>query len=194
MGITKSDPSPRTEPRWDLFISYSRSDSSIARRIAQDLRARQVSVFLDEESLTVGYPWPDQIRHALTSVDAILILISEASLESQWVQTEWSAALQSRSVRLLPVLISPTARMMIPPILADIQYVDLTQDYEGGLERIVKALPKLQTSKAPDPAAVVDMDRLVRDVAERVAERLGIERQRPAIEMPKNSWMMCLSL
>lgn len=140
--------------------------------------ARGVSVFIDEESLAVGDPWVEQIRNALTSADAVLILVSEASLRSQWVQSEWSAALQSGSVRLILALISPIDDIRIPLPLADIQYVDLTEDYEGGLERIVEALPKLQKSKAPDPAAVVDMDRLVRDVAERVAERLGIEERR----------------
>jgi len=62
--------------------------------------------------------------------------------------------------------------------LADIQFADLTKDYEAGLENIVKALQGLQASKAPAPAAVIDMDRLVRDVTEKVAERLGVERQR----------------
>ena len=178
MEESRSDPAPQPEAGWDLFLSYSRDDIAIARRIAHDLAARGVRVFLDVEELVAGYRWDAQLRNALTSVDAILILISESSLDSQWVQREWQAALQSNSVRLLPVLISASAAKKIPPELADLQYVDLAQDYESGLERIVRALPKLQTSKAPEPAAVVDMERLVRDVAEQVAERLGIERQR----------------
>jgi hypothetical protein len=169
---------PGSDPRpWQLFVSYSRSDRAIARHIADDLAARGIRVWIDEESLAVGKPWADQIRDVLKSVNAILILVSESSLESRWVQNEWSAALRSNSVRLLPALVSPIDWTKVPPVLADIQFVDLTQDYEGGLERIVKALPKLQVSKAPNPASVIDMDRLVRDVAERVAERLGIERE-----------------
>jgi hypothetical protein len=178
MAAQQSDRAERAEPGWDLFISYSRGDRVIARRIAHDLTARGVSVFLDEDSIALGESWADQIYDALTSVDAILILISESSLTSRWVENEWSAALRSDSVRLIPVLISPTARRNIPPSLREIQYADLTEDYASGLEAIVKALPKLQKSKAPNPAAVVDMDRLVRDVTQRVAERLGIEGQR----------------
>jgi TIR domain len=178
MGAMELDPARgRPESRPSLFLSYSRSDNAIARRVAHDLRARGVEVWIDEESLAVGKPWADQIRSALTSVDAVLILVSESSLTSEWVQVEWSAALASRSARLLPALVGPIDWKNIPPALADIQFVDLTEDYERGLERIVEALPKLQVSKAPDPAAVIDMDRLVRDVAERVAERLGIEGQ-----------------
>ena len=177
MDDTTWNSAPRPGPQYDVFLSYSSSDSVMARRIAHDLMARGLRVFFAEESLAIGDVWEDQIRNALESASAILILISASSLESQWVTVEWSNPLKSNSVRLIPVLISPIVSRKIPPSLRTLQYVDLTRDYEGGLERIVEALPRLQASKAPDPTTVVDMERLVRDVTDQVVARLGIEKQ-----------------
>jgi hypothetical protein len=60
-----------------------------------------------EESLIIGDVWEDQIRNAMESASAVVIIISASSLESQWVTAEWSHALKSNSVRLYPCTHQP---------------------------------------------------------------------------------------
>ena len=134
-----------------VFLSYARADKETARYIADELKQSGVSPWFDEWDLAWGDSIVDRIESAVTSSDIVLVLLSPASVASDWIQREWSAALSrelnDRAIRVLPVLI---ADCEIPPILATRAYLDLRGNMEAGVKALAAQLsvaPAIQFSE-----------------------------------------------
>jgi len=124
-----------------VFIAYSFKDAGYARRLAGDLKVKGLRVWIAEEEIRPGDSIQKRIEDALQTSGYLLALLSRASLESKWVQNEFQMALLRESrgkwPRVIPVLIEPVE---VPAPIRDKMYVDLTHDYEGGVERIAKSI------------------------------------------------------
>jgi hypothetical protein len=75
-----------------VFLSYSRHDGSFARRLRKALTAREVSVWSPEVDLRAGQVFDKALRQAMERSDAVLVLISEASITSPNTNFELGAA------------------------------------------------------------------------------------------------------
>lgn len=94
-----------------IFISYSSRDRDTANAVKASLESAGASVFIDYARLQVGQPFPDQLRDEIKRCDALVLLVSPRSVESQWVQAEVRLA-HGEHKRILPVIIenAPTFR------------------------------------------------------------------------------------
>ena len=114
-----------------VFISHSAKDKWAARRIAKDLHELAIETFLDEKDIETGASIDDSIRSHLAECDDVLILLSPASIESQWVLMELGGAM-ALGKHLVPILLYIGANEIpqaIGHILArDINEVDLYYD------------------------------------------------------------------
>ncbi len=72
-----------------VFLSHSSIDAALARRLTIDLIDLGAEVWLDQFSLGVGEDFVDGIEAAIAKTDLMLVLVSEESLASGWVQFEW---------------------------------------------------------------------------------------------------------
>ena len=86
----------------DIFISYSSSDRSKARALAQQLEQEGWSVWWDRV-IPPGQSFSSVLEEALTSARCVVVLWSRASASSDWVQTE--AAEGKRRNILVPAMI-----------------------------------------------------------------------------------------
>ncbi|MFL6147430.1 MAG: TIR domain-containing protein [Pseudonocardiaceae bacterium] len=161
----------------DVFISYAREDRLIALQVADDLRARGAEVWLDEESLVPGEDWVKEISQQIQNAAAFLVLVSPASLASEWVGHEWNVALARKNIRVLAALIGGATVSGMPPPLRTIQAVDLNKDYDAGILKIWKAVERLVKSTAPPAAEVINIAQLTEDITQKVLEQI---RMRPA--------------
>jgi hypothetical protein len=134
-----------------VFLSYASSDKSAARDIADALRKSGVSAWFDEWDLASGDSFKERIESAVVSSDYVLLLLSPAAVDSNWVQSEVNFALsrelKDRAIRLVPVLIEDCE---IPWALRDRIYLDLRQNRESGINRLVaqlSAVPAIQFSE-----------------------------------------------
>lgn len=129
-----------------VFLSHSSKDKPIIRQLATDLTAAGVSVWLDEQNIRVGDSIPDSIAQGLAESDYFLIALSDASVNSEWVKRELNSALvgelSRRNIRVLPVLLSPTA---VPSLLQDKKYADFTRGYKHGLQELLNTIRTDQT-------------------------------------------------
>ena len=134
-----------------LFISYSHADKEFARRLARDLRRSRVKVWLDEAEMVGGEPLRSRIEAAIREADCLGIILSPASVASDWVRFELNLAMRlgegTDEVRILPILYQPCAR---PELLSDRLVVDFTDpnQYRLSLEAIVNSLLGLPPPKA----------------------------------------------
>lgn len=74
-----------------VFISYSHEDATFVEKIHERLREEGISVWLDKHDLLAG-PLQRQIDRAIRLHDVVLLVLSEASIESDWVEHELTAA------------------------------------------------------------------------------------------------------
>jgi hypothetical protein len=162
-----------------VFLSYAREDAQAVERVAIELRAHGVELWMDRQDLVAGDEWLPQIEAAISKADFMLVFISRTSLNSAWVHREYQTAFQRQAktggTRLIPVLLE---RVQLPPFLAAIQYVDLTESYVKGIEQI---LHTLEVPTGPRPKDVIDASKLAKEVAGEVAKILGLE----AVQKPE---------
>jgi hypothetical protein len=138
------------------FVSYSRSDSEFALRLAKDLRALGAEVWLDQLDIAAGTRWDSAIEAALRGSNRVLVLLSPKAVASQNVLDEMSFALEEGKA-VVPVLVESC---MIPLRLRRLQYVDFTLGYEPAMTRLLATLgvaqattPKTEAHEPRGPVA-----------------------------------------
>jgi hypothetical protein len=156
-----------------VFLSYSREDRHVADKIAHDLTDSGIEVWYDA-NLLIGANWRDEISRNLQSAVAVILLLSPASIASESVKAEWGYALQ-HSTRIFPVRIPRTGLPPdVPEELKNLNYLDLGENYELALARLVTEIRQLAESAEPLPSEVLDIDKIVETVTAKVYERIGM--------------------
>jgi TIR domain len=122
-----------------IFISYAHADSDAARRIADELREMELQVWLDASSLQPGQNWVAEIERGLEEAGYLLVLLSSASVASQWVQREWTSMLTRQLGGKNGGIVIPLRLEDVgpPTLLRPLQYVDLFPDFDAGVAKIV---------------------------------------------------------
>jgi hypothetical protein len=87
-----------------IFISHSSHDKWVARQISKMLEADKHETFLDEKDITTGDSINKEIQKHLKDSDHLLLLISPASVSSQWVFIELGGAI-ALDKKVIPVLL-----------------------------------------------------------------------------------------
>lgn len=130
-----------------IFISYSHDDAAFVDRLAVDLVKNRSSVWIDRWELNVGDSIVQRVQDALLTSSAILVVLSKASVESEWCKKELSAGLvrelDERRVLLLPLLIEECE---IPLLLRDKLFADFRTDYDKGLRSVLDAIAAVSNS------------------------------------------------
>lgn len=123
-----------------IFLSYVSADESFAERLATDLGAYAQSIFYAKWNIKVGDSIIDKINQGLSSHSTLVVILSTASVRSEWVKKELNSSLmrqlKDRAIKILPVLLDDCD---IPPLIADIKYADFREDYNRGFTSLLSA-------------------------------------------------------
>ena len=175
-----------------IFISYRRTDSDIAGRIADHLLAEfgRDSVFLDVDSIPVGRDFRVVIERSIARSDCLVMVIGpgwnrasdsgegpESSLQSEtdFVRLEVQAALKW-NIPIVPVLVGdvqmPTASSL-PQDIAEVAYINATavrsgRNFQHDIEELIAAVHSTsrQTpppASAPSPAPTAVVEQNVQE-------------------------------
>ncbi|MCI0727865.1 MAG: toll/interleukin-1 receptor domain-containing protein [Chloroflexi bacterium] len=94
---------------YSVFISYSSKDEELARRLYADLQSNGVRCWFAPEDLKIGERFRVGIDESIRLHDKLLLILSEASVGSEWVEHEVETALkkerEQEKVVLFPVRI-----------------------------------------------------------------------------------------
>lgn len=124
-----------------VFISHSHQDNKYTDLISDALKKAGHEVWVDSLNLKLGDNFISKINDALKESDAFIIIVSENSIRSEYVSKEISTIalreISDKKTRIIPVLIDKST---VPQYLAQYLYVDLSQDLDSGLGRIIQAL------------------------------------------------------
>ena len=126
---------------YHAFISHSSQDKDAAKRLALDLQGRGYSVWFDEWEILVGHNIVDEVFGAIKQSHFMVVILSDASVKSRWVDEELTAA-KTREIEDEQVVILP-ARLEnceIPTALTPKRYADFTGSWDDGVEEIARAI------------------------------------------------------
>jgi len=127
-----------TEAKSHAFICYSHQDSSFVNRLVGDLSSKGIKIWVDKREIKVGDSITGKISEGIGQNDYLIIVLSEASVRSEWVKRELNAALMKelkrKSVVVLPLLLEDCD---IPHLVADKKYADFRQGYDAGLAELL---------------------------------------------------------
>jgi len=76
-------PAPSTDRKLNIFLCHASKDKEIVRKLYHRLKADGINPWLDEENLLIGQRWQNEIPKAVRHADAVLICLSNNSLDSK---------------------------------------------------------------------------------------------------------------
>jgi hypothetical protein len=136
-----------------IFISYAKADArDIAKQIFTRLNSMDdVSAWMDT-SLVPAESWAQQIQQELDRSDLVIVIITPdvnrpkgETQSSSFVLKEINYA-QARHKPVLPVMGNFTH---LPVQIADLEYIDLSQNIQQGMNRLVDYVLDITGGKAP---------------------------------------------
>jgi hypothetical protein len=89
---------------YSCFISYSSKDQDFADRLYSDLQSKEVRCWFAPEDMRIGEKIRDRIDRSIRIHDKLLLVMSEYSINSDWVEDEVEAAYEQERVRGKTVL------------------------------------------------------------------------------------------
>jgi hypothetical protein len=112
---------------YSCFISYSSKDADFAKRLHADLQAQNVRCWFAPEDLKIGDKFRMRIDEAIRIHDKLLLVLSENSVKSAWVEKEVETAFEKeRRQDNKPVLF---------PIRLDDAVMQTDQAWAGDIRR-----------------------------------------------------------
>lgn len=127
-----------------IFISYSHNDKAFVEELASQLVKHDAHVWVDTWELNVGDSIVSRVQEAIQDSSALLIVLSKASVASEWCKKELNAGLMreldERRVIVLPVLVEDCE---IPVFLREKMYADFRKDFESGLKALLEAVARV---------------------------------------------------
>jgi len=136
-----------------LFVAHSHKDE-IAERIANALEEEGFDVWYSKKSIKVGESLTEKISKGLTEGDFLVVVLSENSVQSDWMKKELSMGvileLEKKSIFILPVR---TDRCEIPLMIRDKKFADFRTSFSHGMDELLDAIgsPVLDSSPVKVP-------------------------------------------
>lgn len=164
---------PRPRPpgiEWDVFVSYRSLDRSWAIALYDMLAQCGYNVFLDQFVLVAGQGLVTQLGENLERSNSGVLLWSERSSDSQWVQDELNAMVTRRNATKdgpnpFYFVVAALDRKKPPGLMAGTLYIDFSDYPDGptGID-IVRLTCGLQGKPLNPPvvARLVDFEREVK--------------------------------
>ncbi|MGC4037615.1 MAG: toll/interleukin-1 receptor domain-containing protein [Chitinophagaceae bacterium] len=163
--------------KYDVFISHSAKDKNFVLKLAKDLMANGVNVWLDEWNLSVGDTFANTINQAVINARFVLIIMSPDYFTSNWTHQELNLAMDKeineRVIKTIPILYRDCS---IPNILRTKLYADFRnqEEYQVQLSKLVRDL--LLIDKEKISSSYTDDNKDKEDIAGVNIENIGKDK------------------
>lgn len=132
---------PNTERTPTVFVSYSHDDKEFAERLIRDLQAAGHAIWIDVSRLKGGDVWIRAISEGIINSYAFVVVATERSLGSSWVQDEITWAKQ-RGKLIIPLLLEDVLTHPDFFPLARYQGIKFFEtDYDPAVRDLLAGLP-----------------------------------------------------
>ena len=138
---------------YTCFISYASKDEAFAKRLYADLQSKGVRCWFAPEDMKIGDKIRQRIDESIRVYDKLLLVLSEHSVQSQWVEQEVETALakerEGQPHILFPIRLDETVMQRAdgwPALIRNTRHIgDFTRweyhkDYQQAFERLLRDL------------------------------------------------------
>lgn len=127
-----------------IFVSYSHKDKAAISRLVDTIKASGYVVWFDHdtEAIPGGSLWREEIVGAIEKADTFLLALSPQSVESDEVRKELDVAEETKRPIVPIVVQTTTIPQKMAYQLAGRQQIDLTVNWDEGVNRLLYALRK----------------------------------------------------
>jgi len=143
-----------------IFISYAHKDKSFADSIAQNLVRVRHNVWIDTWEINAGESLIARIQEAVGFADAIIVVLSQNSINSEWCKKELHSGLirelEEKNTILIPCRIDDCE---VPLFLREKLYVDFRDDADKAfslLDRSLRRISNPHQSRVEKPEYYID--------------------------------------
>ncbi|MBB5874213.1 hypothetical protein F4553_007647 [Allocatelliglobosispora scoriae] len=161
-----------------VFISYSHAhDGPYVEKLTAYLVSAGVPVWYDKEIIS-GTRWHEVIKEQIDTCSVLIVVMSPAAEESQWVNRELNQA-ELRGKPILPLLLRGDRFFR----LSDVQY----DDVEGGRmpsDEYLRLLPR----NAPPPGTELPTPAVVGEAADELGGSPSSALPPPAVAQRRSVW------
>jgi formylglycine-generating enzyme required for sulfatase activity len=144
-----------------IFLSYSRKDIEEMRQVKAALEEVEISVWTDEDLSPGTKQWVRAIDSALRDCQALVVMMSPDSYNSEWVEAEIGKA-KALGREVYPLLIRGEPVDSVPLSLWSFQHIDLRENWQEGMMLLLRELtgcvpaaPTFAESERPEVMAEV---------------------------------------
>ncbi|MFZ0959623.1 MAG: toll/interleukin-1 receptor domain-containing protein [Terriglobia bacterium] len=111
---------------YSCFISYSSKDNAFAQRLHSDLQQKGVRCWFASEDLKIGDKFRMRIDESIRVYDKVMVVLSDNSIRSPWVEEEVEAALEKERKQ---------SKLVLFPIRLDDAVMETDQAWAASLRR-----------------------------------------------------------
>ena len=111
---------------YSCFISYSSKDDAFAQRLHADLQQQGVRCWFAPEDLKIGDKFRTRIDESIRIYDKLMVVLSENSIRSRWVEEEVEAAFEKEDKQ---------KKLVLLPIRLDDAVMETDQAWASNLRR-----------------------------------------------------------
>jgi WD40 repeat protein len=125
-----------------VFLSYASEDIGVADEMRRWLQGDHHEVFLAQHvdlGIAAGEVWRSRLYERLRWADAVVCVVTSASVASIWCAAEVSSALLW-GIQLIPLM---AERAVVHPLLSDIQHIELADDQVDVRAALTEALRRV---------------------------------------------------
>jgi hypothetical protein len=156
-------------PLYSCFISYSSHDKAFAEKLHADLVAAGVECWFAPEDMKIGDKLWDRLDQSIRIHDKLLLVLSERSIASDWVEDEVATAFEEERKRgktvLFPVRLDDAVMATREPWAAKVRQRNIGdfcnwRDFEAYEKAFARLLRDLRAeADSPNPSQAEDTSR-----------------------------------
>ncbi len=141
-NFIKESQSKSSSERTDVFVSYSRTDGDIARKLNESLQIAGKTTWFDQESIASGADFQKEIYEGIQNADNIVFILSPESILSPYCadEVEFAQKIGKRFVTLLYREINPEE---LHTALSAVQWIDFRPNsvkFENQFSEVLRTL------------------------------------------------------
>jgi WD40 repeat protein len=110
------------ESRIKVFLSYSRVDVGFADRLEPELKSKGIEILIDRSQIYAFEDWWKRIENLITSADAVIVVLSPESIQSEVVKKEIAFA-ASLNKRLAPIVARDFGEITLPDAVRHLNFI-----------------------------------------------------------------------
>ncbi|MEO1287105.1 MAG: toll/interleukin-1 receptor domain-containing protein [Chloroflexota bacterium] len=137
--------------QYHAFLSYSRADASIMRRVRSDLINAGLTIWSDDNLEPGEHSWKDAIEEAIQNSLSLIVLLSPDAKHSEWVEREITYA-DALGIKIIPVMVRGVDEISAVPFeLINTQRIDLRADHRAGMAKLIETIQHIADIDAVSP-------------------------------------------